>query len=433
MDPSALSTSASNSQWHDGPGNTSIRPRIYLDHAATGWPKPQSVYDAMDHFGRCVGAAAGRGAYRSAANADEVVASCRRRLSRLINCPTPPNVAFFANGTMALNAAILGVVGQGDHVVTTAIEHNSVLRPMEWLRNMCGVSIDIVRCDSLGRVDPAEVIERITPRTKLVAISHASNVTGAVQDVATIGRHIHSSDTLLLCDAAQTLGYIPIDMQAMAVDLLAAPGHKGACGPLGTGMLAVSSKALMHLRPTLFGGTGSISQSLAMPTTMPAMLEPGNLNVTAIAGWDAGLKELTDPASGGIKLQTLVELRQITNQLGQITQSIRGLRTIDRVVLHCAADARGSNVESPATFADSHLPIASLTFQGAEVSLVASLLDIEFGIEVRAGLHCAALIHDFIGTGSQGTLRVSAGHGTTSQELQRLQVALEEIMAELMP
>jgi len=431
VDPSALSTNSN--ALNNAPENTSSQPRVYLDHAATGWPKPASVFIAMEHFGRSVGAAAGRGAYRSAAAADEVVASCRRRLARLINCPTPQNVAFFSNGTTALNAAILGIVGDGDHVVTTAIEHNSVLRPLEWLRSTRGVQVDVVRCDALGRIDPAEVLERITPRTKLVAISHASNVTGALQDVATIGRHLQPGDTLLLCDAAQTLGYLPIDMQMLAVDLLAAPGHKGACGPLGTGMLAVSPKALMHLRPTVFGGTGSISQSLSMPTSMPAMLEPGNLNVIAIAGWDAGLRELTDQASGGIKTQALSELRQISHQLRHVTQSVPGIRSLCGVVLPDDSDASGLKVDSSDTVADSQLPIASLTFAAAEVSLVASLLDVEFGIEVRAGLHCASIIHDFIGTAPHGTLRVSAGHGTTSQDLDRLQIALVEIMVELMP
>ncbi|HBJ37639.1 MAG TPA: hypothetical protein DDZ51_23360 [Planctomycetaceae bacterium] len=381
------------------------RQRIYLDHAATGWPKPPAVYEAMDRFARQVGASAGRGAYRSASIADEIVASCRRRLARLVNHPSPQNVAFFSNGTTALNAAVFGVVGEGDHVITTAIEHNSLLRPLNWLVQHRGIELDIVPCDEFGRVDPAAVVGRLRPTTCLVAISHASNVTGAVQDVAAIGGMMRGGETLLLCDAAQTLGYMSIDMQASGIDLLAAPGHKGACGPLGTGMLALSGRAAAQMKPTIFGGTGSISQQLEMPTAMPGMLEAGNLNVTAIAGWDAGLSVLAveNPSSRSD------DQDQIASRLRHLTSEIEGVRALTGGVL----------------------PIVSLVFDAVDVGMVATLLDTEFGIEVRSGLHCAALIHDFLGTGPQGTLRISGGHGTTLDEIDRLGEALKEIATEL--
>jgi selenocysteine lyase/cysteine desulfurase len=386
------------------------RQRIYLDHAATGWPKPPAVYEAMDYFARQVGASAGRGAYRSASIADEIVASCRRRLARLVNHPSPQNVAFFSNGTTALNAAVFGVAGEGDHVITTAIEHNSLLRPLNWLAQHRGIKLDIVPCDELGRVDPGAVAGRLRPTTRLVAISHASNVTGAVQDVAAIGGMMRGGETLLLCDAAQTLGYLPIDMQSSGIDMLAAPGHKGACGPLGTGILALSDKAAARMRPTIFGGTGSISQQLDMPTAMPGMLEAGNLNVTAIAGWDAGLAWLAGEDQSAMR----DDQRRIASRLRQVTAAIAGTKAIT----------------------GGELPIVSLLFDDVEVGMVATLLDTEFGIEVRSGLHCAALIHDFIGTSapgmsSQGTLRISGGHGTTLDEIDRLGEALEEIATEL--
>jgi len=380
-------------------------PRVYLDHAATGWPKPERVYQAMDRFARSTGASAGRGGYRSAAIADEVLASCRRRLARLIGADQPQRIAFFSNGTTALNAAIGGVVSAGDHVVTTVTEHNSVLRPLQWLSSERGVRLDIVGCDASGQVDPAEVLARVTPRTRLVAISHGSNVTGAVQDVAAIGQQLQTTETLLLCDAAQTLGYLSIDVQALGIDLLAAPGHKGACGPLGTGMLYVSPKAQSRLRPTIFGGTGSSSQSLEMPAAMPGMLEAGNLNVTALAGWDAGLEALAEEPA---------EDRQ--RRCGELADELRrGLSTL------------------PGTRAiiGARLPIASLTFEQFEVSLAATLLDTEFGIEVRSGLHCAALIHDAIGTAPDGTLRLSAGHTTTAGDIAQAVTALAEILQEL--
>jgi len=379
--------------------------RVYLDHAATGWPKPESVYEAMDRFARQTGAAAGRGAYRSATLADEAVASCRRRIARSIGVSDPSRIAFFSNGTTALHAAIFGVIRDGDHVVTTAIEHNSVLRPLEWLRGHRGVVVDVVPCDAAGRVDPADVLGRVRPHTRLVAISHASNVTGAVQDIAALGRQLASRDTLLLCDAAQTLGYLPIDVSPLGIDLLAAPGHKGACGPLGTGMLAVSEKAAVWLRPTLFGGTGSASESLDMPRNLPTMLEPGNLNVPALVGWDAGLAELAK-----ITPQRHSESQdRIAAELRRVVSSIPGVEVIG----------------------GDRLPIVSLTFGGADVGLVATLLDTEFAIEVRSGLHCAGLIHSHLGTSPHGTLRVSGGHGTTVDEIARLGDAIGEIAAEL--
>lgn len=381
--------------------------RIYLDHAATGWPKPTAVYETMDRFARNIGAAAGRGSYRSATAAGEIVLSCRRRLARLIGAADPRRVALFSNGTTALNAAIFGVVRPGDHVVTTAIEHNSVLRPLEWLRTTAGVTVDVVPCDREGQVDPQAVLDRVTPRTRLVAISHASNVTGAVQDVATIAAALRPTDSLLLCDAAQTLGYLPIDVTRDAIDLLAAPGHKGACGPLGTGLLAVSPKAESLLQPTTFGGTGSISESLRMPTELPTMLEPGNLNVTAIAGWDAALATLAaeDPSERANRSQ------QMADTLRQFLQPLNDVRVIG----------------------GRQLPIVSLTFSASEVSLIASLLDDEYGIEVRSGLHCAALIHEQLGTAPEGTLRVSGGHGTTPDQLQRCATAIAELLTELAP
>jgi cysteine desulfurase/selenocysteine lyase len=379
--------------------------RLYLDHAATGWPKPESVYQAMDHYARDNGAAAGRGAYSSGVAADQIVTSCRRRLARLIGATDPRQVAFFSNGTTALNAAIFGLLRSGDQVVTTAIEHNSLLRPLESLRFDANLSLEIVPCDESGRVDPQAILDRVTRQTRLVAVSHASNVTGAVQDIATLGKALRGTATLLLCDAAQTLGYLPIDLPGLGIDLLAAPGHKGACGPLGTGLLAVSPKAIEQLRPTIFGGTGSASESLVMPDAMPSRLEPGNLNVTALAGWDAGLAWLAQDD----QVARTGRIRELTHTLRQTAEGLRAVRAI-------GAD---------------RLPILSLTFEGVDVGLVASLLDSEYGIETRSGLHCAPLIHRQLGCSPGGTLRISAGHSTTSDQVLRFGTALREIVTEL--
>ena len=389
--------------------------RIYLDHAATSWPKPEAVYVAMDRYAREIGAAAGRGDYRAANVASEVVSSCRRSLMRLVNALTADQIAFFSNGTAALNAAIFGVVRPGDHVVASVIEHNSVLRPLEELRARGVIQLDIVGCDRSGRVDVEQMIDRIRDETALVALAHGSNVTGAVQNVAFVGECVRRSNALFLVDAAQTLGYLPIDVRQMNVDLLAAPGHKGACGPLGTGMLCVSSKASARLRPTCFGGTGSISESLQMPTRMPEMLEAGNLNIPAIAGWNAGLGYLQsrDPV--------------------QTTQA--RLELCKQLVAHF------NSVDYGFAILGNELPIASIVFDKIDSGLVGSLLNSEHAIDVRCGMHCAAMVHDSIRltrldrTGTQGeysgTLRLSAGHATSLVEIDQAASAIDDLVSEL--
>jgi cysteine desulfurase/selenocysteine lyase len=388
-------------------------PRIYLDHAATSWPKPESVYTAMDRYSRDIGAAAGRGEYRSAREAGEIIASCRRRLMQLIGAAEAKQISLFSNGTAALNAAILGVVRQGDRVVTSMLEHNSVLRPLEALRQSGQIQLEIVGCNEYGRVDIDRMLELIDEDVALVALSHASNVTGAVQDIQAIGERVRDLPTLFLCDAAQTLGYLPIDVRAMGIDLLAAPGHKGACGPLGTGLLYVSHKATGKIRPTHFGGTGLDSESLAMPHQLPEMLEPGNLNVPAIAGWNAGLDFLQSQDHA-------IEAR-------------------NRLALCEHLQSRYREFEFGLAMIGEVLPIASLVFEEVAPSVVGALLDSEFSIDVRCGLHCAALIHGPINTARkdrrpsslapyQGTLRISGGHGTTIEEIDAAADAVLEIM-----
>jgi len=389
--------------------------RNYLDHAATSWPKPETVYASMDRYAREIGAAAGRGDYRSAVAASQIVSECRRSLMRLINAGKADEIAFFSNGTTALNAAIFGVVRSGDHVVTSAIEHNSVLRPLEELRARGTIRLDVIDCDASGCVDIQQMLERVDDRTVLVALAHGSNVTGAVQDVAVIGEKIRESNTLFLCDAAQTLGYLPIDVQMLGIDLLAAPGHKGACGPLGTGMLYVSPKATARMRPTVFGGTGSLSESMQMPLRMPEMLEAGNLNVPAIAGWNAGLEYLRslDPSA--------------------VAET--------RIALCERMSDRFSNIPGVVSIIGEQLPIASLVFDDLEPSLFGALLDSEFGIDVRCGLHCAALVHEpirhacvsrgFSASRYSGTLRLSAGHSTSLPQIDEAASAIHDLVVEL--
>ena len=400
------------------PVNASVNApqRSYLDHAATSWPKPEAVYVAMDKYAREVGAAAGRGDYQASRLGAEAIASCRRRLMELVNAPQANDIAFFSNGTAALNAAILGSVRAGDHVVTSAIEHNSVLRPLADLQERGVIRLDIVDCDHEGYVDLQQMLDRIDDKTAIVALAHASNVTGAVQDVGIIGARLRDTPTIFLCDAAQTLGYLPVDVRGLSIDLLAAPGHKGACGPLGTGMLYVSSKASSRLKPTTFGGTGSVSESLRMPSKLPEMLEAGNLNVPAIAGWLAGLEYLRS-------------LDVVTRDAGRLSLCQQMTRLFFDVPNGFAIVGR-------------ELPIASFVFDDWEPGLVGALLDSEFSIDVRCGLHCAALVHRYLqrekpggvgnsGAECRGTLRLSAGHFTRIEQIDAAAAAINDLVSEL--
>ncbi len=380
----------------------SDKQRIYLDHAATSWPKSDAVLLAMNRFAQECGAAAGRGGYRSAATADQVVATTRKSIATLINAESAQCISLHCNGTAALNAAIHGILHDGDHVVTTAAEHNSVLRPLHHLESNGVISVTVVPTDDQGAVDPIQVLNAVDTNTRLVTLTHASNVTGCVQSIAEVGCGLHEHSAIFLCDAAQTFGLLPIDVMRSGIDLLAAPGHKGSGGPLGTGFLYSSPAVHEQLTPTIQGGTGSQSESLQMPTDMPAKLEAGNLNVPALAGWNAALQELL-PSGIKSRIRTMSAL---ADQLHQGLAGIQGVRIFGR---------------------SRSLPIASISIAGYSVSDAALILDAEFGIETRAGLHCAALIHPFLGSDSEGTLRISAGHDTTESEIKAVIAAINAI------
>lgn len=378
--------------------------RIYLDHAATSWPKPEGVLEECDRYARLCGAAAGRGSYRSAVEADAVIASTRQLIARQIGAANPQSISLHAGGTAALNAAIHGLVRAGDHVVTTAAEHNSVLRPLWFWKRRERVELTIVDVDKTGCVDAERLLEAVGDKTTLVAVTHASNVTGAVQPIEAIAAGLRNRPASLLIDAAQTFGYLPIDVDATAIDLLAAPGHKGGGGPLGTGFLYASPTVQKSIVPVWQGGTGSQSESLEMPTEYPFSLEAGNLNVPALAGWNVALSQAIDER-GDRKLPT-DRLQRLASRLH------RRLAALDIRVFGAAGP----------------LPIASVNVESLPPHDLANILDAQYGIETRAGWHCAALIHKFIGSGPAGTLRISGGHGTQEAEIDAAADALAEVM-----
>ncbi len=341
-------------------------PRIYLDNAATSWPKPESVYRAVDRYQREVGAAAGRGAYAEAIEAARVVESARGAIARLIRASHSRQIIFTANGTESLNLVLHGWLQPGDHVVTTAAEHNSVLRPLAELEFRRQIEVTIVPCDAAGFVNPDDLRAALARKTALVAIIHASNVTGTLQSIGDIAKHAHAAGAALLLDAAQTLGHLPIDVDALGVDFLAAPGHKGLLGPLGTGVVYLREAHQARLASFRQGGTGTRSEERRHPDALPEKFEAGNLNVTALAGLAAGVEFLNGRGLPAIRAGETELVERLSEALGRID---------------------GVTVFGPDSAA-ARAGVVSIAIAGYDPQEVATLLDSSFRIQTRAGLHC---------------------------------------------
>ena len=380
-------------------------PRIYLDNAATSFPKPETVYAAIDSYNRRLGAAAGRGAYGSGTEAANIIRRCRLNFARLFNAEGPDRFAFAFNGTDALNIALHGLLRPGDHIVTTAAEHNSVLRPLRTLRDT-GVDVTIVDCDETGRVSAEAIQKALRPGTRLLAVTHVSNVTGAIQPIGEIAAVASAAGVRILLDAAQSAGHLPIDLAALPVDLVAASGHKGLLGPLGTGLLYVRPGVEDQLRPFRQGGTGTLSEEDRHPQNMPELLEAGNLNVAGLAGLEAATAWLLEQGIDALHARE----QQLMHRLLEGLADIPGVRVFGPIV---TADRSG---------------VVSLSVADWPSQDLATVLDAEFGIEVRAGLHCAPLIHHRLGTAdSGGTLRLSLGAFTTADEIDAAIDALNRV------
>jgi cysteine desulfurase family protein len=384
-------------------------PRVYLDNAATSWPKPESVYRAVERCLREVGAAAGRGAYTEAMEAGRIVESARTAVGRLLGAGSSRQIAFTSNGTDSLNLVLHGWLQPGDHVVTTAAEHNSVLRPLAELQVRRQVEATIVPCDRHGFVDPDDVRRAIRPETSLVVLTHASNVTGTLQGVREVADAAHEHGAAMLLDAAQTLGHMPVDVNLLGIDFLAAPGHKGLLGPLGTGVVYIRETHCERLNSLRQGGTGTRSDEQRHPDAMPEKFEAGNLNVPALAGLGAGVEFLL--------VRGLATVRRAEGQL--LDRLIQHLQAIDRV-----------QVFGPEQSAD-RAGVVSVALAGYDPQEAATLLDASFRVQARAGLHCAPLIHKAIGTFEQGgTVRFSVGPMTTEAEIDAAVAAVREMTAD---
>ena len=375
----------------------------YLDNAATSFPKPEAVYAALDRFARHSLANPGRSGHKMAQAAEHALADARHRLNRFFNGRSPERFAFTLNATDALNMAFKGTLDAGDHVITSDLEHNSVSRPLEALAESGLITLTRVPADAGGTVDPAAIEAAISPKTRLIALTHASNVLGTIQPVAAVGRIARDHDLLFLVDAAQTAGAVPVDIQALCIDLLAFPGHKSLLGPTGTGALYVGPRA--RVRPWREGGTGGDSLTRTQPTDFPHHLEGGTPNVLGIAGLIAGLDYVEE----------------------------RGVEAIHRHEIDLCDRLRLALAEMPGFEVYGHgdpaRRVAAVSFRCDMVSTpdLGGILDTSFDIAVRPGLHCAPYIHRALGTAPDGLLRASPGPFTTDADIDRLVDALKEV------
>ena len=377
-----------------------------MDNAATSFPKPPCVHEAMLHYATRLGASAGRGAYVEAQDTGRIIQQCRERLCRLINAPNPDHLIMTFNCSDGLNLAIYGLLDEGDHAIATEMDHNSVLRPLNELRKRIGLEVDFVRCDAAGLVDPDEVRQAIKPNTKLLTVLHGSNVTGSVQPIRDLARVAHDHGTLILIDAAQTVGHWPIDVQSDRIDLLAAAGHKGPLGPLGTGFLYIRDGIEQHLRTLKQGGTGTRSEQATQPDDLPDKYEVGSHNAIGIAGLNA--------AAGWILDRTVVSLRQHDRQLCE--RFAQGLDSIDGLHWYGPRDL------------EKRIGVFSVRLDGYGPDELSSALEAQFGILTRSGLHCAPWAHKTIGTLEfGGTTRLSFGPFLTLQDIDHALDALSTL------
>lgn len=377
---------------------------IYLDNGATTFPKPEEVYQAIDFTYRNYGVNPGRSGYDLCIAAGEVVENTRKLLTNFFNGTDPNRLVFAYNATDALNLALFGSLQSGDHAITTALEHNSVLRPLYHLWRDHAVEVDHVPFDKNGFVSPDEIKKLFKKNTKVVAVNHGSNVIGTVQDIATIGKLCRERDITLIVDVSQTAGKIPIDMQAMNLDIIAFTGHKSLMGPMGIGGLYVREG--VEVRHTRAGGTGVRSAIRSHLDEYPYRLEYGTPNLLGIAGLQAGVKWL--------QMQELENIEKTEMRMLRLLRD--GLRKIDGVTLYCQDDLTN------------HIGVLSFNVDGTEAGEIGTMLDVDYNIACRTGLHCAPMVHEQLGTDKlHGAVRFGIGPFTVESDVEAAISAVAEI------
>jgi cysteine desulfurase / selenocysteine lyase len=366
---------------------------VYLDNAATTFPKPPEVLREMVETYARIGASPGRSGHDLAAQAGLLVDQARAQVARFFGAPDPTRVVFAANASDALNTVIQGLVRPGDHVIATRLDHNSVLRPLHHLAERGTITYDLAPFDGRGFVDPDAIAGLVRPNTRAVVMCHGSNVLGTIQPVAEIGRLCAERGLPLIVDAAQSAGQVPIDMTGLGIAALAFTGHKALYGPSGIGGLVLRPD--LDVATTRFGGTGMDSASLVHSQAYPLRLELGTLNLLGVIGLSLGLAFVEHLGIADLHRQEMELLTRLRD----------GLAANPAITLYCAEDLAG------------HLPVMTATVAGIHPQDVGAILDGDFGIAVRVGVHCAPLVHRDLGTLERGAVRFSLGVFNTRDEI----------------
>lgn len=403
-----------------------MKEHYYLDNAATSWPKPEPVYTTMDTFFRSYGVNPGRGGHEMGVEAEKMVSETRRLLAAFFDFGGDPNrVVFTQNATDSLNIALYGLLQEGDHVVTTRLEHNSVLRPLNHLQRDHGVDVTFVARDAQGYVDPEDIGRAISPKTKVVVVNHASNVLGSVQDLAAIGKFSREAETAFVVDTCQSAGVLPIDMDDLGIDVLTFTGHKGLFGPMGIGGMIVAEG--VEVRPARVGGTGVDSVSPFQPDAYPYHLEAGTVSVPGIAGLNAAQKwfaelgrQLLGNASGNVSHAQACRaaLEQVHSIEHAHTQRLESaFRDLDGITVY------GPN-------AGRHrVATLSINIDSMPADQVGAMLDADHHVCVRAGVHCAPLAHKDENTVERkGTVRFSPGYFTDDDDIDQAIAGVTELV-----
>ncbi len=373
-----------------------------MDNAATSYPKPEVVYQAIDYYNRHIGANPGRGTNQSTIKAGSVLIEAREALAGLFNIEDSLQIAFTYNITDALNMGINGLLKAGDHVITSSMEHNSVARPL-FAKEAGGIEWTKVACAPDGRLDPDEIRKAIRPNTRMICILHASNLTGTIMPIEEVGKIARDKGLLFMVDAAQTAGVIPIDVVKDNIDILTFTGHKGLFGPQGTG--GIYLRPGIDVIPGRFGGTGSLSEYLKHPEIMPDLLESGTLNSPGIAGLLAGVKYISDTGIEKIKAHSQKQMDIL----------LAGLRELKEVKIYGPMDSKCQT------------SVLAFNIKDMDCGDAASVLDFEYGIITRSGLHCAPLAHQTIGTFESGVIRISPGYFSSPEQIEYVIKAVHEV------
>jgi cysteine desulfurase family protein len=378
---------------------------IYLDNGATSYPKPEEVYTSMDQFYRKLGVNPGRSGYDICMEAGEVVEDTRKTFTQYFNGTDHNRLCFSYNSTDALNLIIFGMLEKGDHAITTTIEHNSVLRPLYHLEKFGGVEVDYIPFDEKGFVDPDDFKKKFKNKTRLVIVNHASNVIGTIQPVKEIGRLCRSRGIPFAIDASQSAGKIPVDMEDLNLDVIAFTGHKSLLGPTGIGGLYVRDG--IEIRHTRAGGTGVRSAVRTHLSEYPYRLEYGTPNTLGISGLQAGIKWVLDQG-----------MEKLFSQEMELTKKLRdGLKDVDGVTLYCQENLTD------------HISVLLCNVDGFEALNTGTILDVDYNIASRTGLHCAPLVHEQLGTTKiHGGVRFGIGPFNTEEDIQTAIEAVKEIV-----